>query len=73
MDEIRNEILILKNIIKKDDNKTADKMIDYGMLLERFKIDLDRKKEDLQHEKEKVDRNIELLNDIVKDLNIKIW
>lgn len=72
MNEIRNELLILRNIIKKDEQKTVEKIIDYGMLLERFKFDLTEKKENLQNELEKVNNNIEILESIIKELNIKI-
>lgn len=72
MNEIRNELLILRNIIKKDNNKTTEKIIDYSMLLERFKIDLDRKKEDLQHELKSINDNIEILENILKETNIKL-
>jgi len=72
MNEIRNELLILRNIIKKDEQKTVEKIIDYGMLLEKFKFDLTEKKENLQNELEKVNNNIEILESIIKELNIKI-
>lgn len=67
MDEIRNQLLLIRSL-KKSIEKNED--IDFYLmqLLERFEIDIKRKKEDLQHELEKVENNIEVLEIVKKEV-----
>jgi hypothetical protein len=63
MDEIRNELLNIRNYaLAKEEEKRAWLEI----LLERFEIDLERKKEDLENELKHVNDNLELL-ELVKN------
>lgn len=63
MDEIRNELLNIRNYaLAKEEEKRAWLEI----LLERFEIDLKRKKEDLENELKHINENTELL-ELVKN------
>lgn len=68
MDEIRNELIVIRNL-KKNKDKTQNESY-YDLLLERFEIGLKRKKEDLENELKHVNENIELL-EIIKTEEVK--
>lgn len=71
MNETRNQLLHIEKLLKKDKNKDADRLLDYAFLLERFKIEIDRKLKDLEYEKQELENNRELLNYIIEKNNIK--
>lgn len=66
MDEIRNELIAIRNL-KKNKDENQNKLY-YDLLLERFEIGLQRKKEDLENELKHVNENIELLEIIKKEV-----
>ena len=68
MDEIRNELIVIRNL-KKNKDKTQNESY-YDLLLERFEIGLKRKKEDVENELKHVNENIELL-EIIKTEEVK--
>ena len=63
MNEIRNELLLLIPLVKKEDKK-----IYFDMLLERFESDLKKQKEDLKYKLKEIDDNIELLEYVKKEI-----
>ena len=67
MDEIRNQLLLIRSL-KKSIEKNDDIDFYFMQLLERFEIDIKRKKEDLEHELEKVENNIEVLEIVKKEV-----
>ena len=71
MNETRNQLLHIEKLLKKDKNKDADRLLDYAFLLERFKIEIDRKIKDLEYEKKELENNRELVNYIIEKNNIK--
>lgn len=71
MNETRNQLLHIEKLLKKDKNKDADRLLDYAFLLERFKIEIDRKLKDLEYEKQELENNRELLKYIIEKNNIK--
>lgn len=71
MNETRNQLLHIEKLLKKDKNKDADRLLDYAFLLERFKIEIDRKIKDLEYEKQELENNRELVNYIIEKNNIK--
>ena len=71
MNETRNQLLHIEKLLKKDKNKDADRLLDYAFLLERFKIEIDRKLKDLEYEKQELENNRELVNYIIEKNNIK--
>ncbi len=64
MDEIRNELIAIRNL-KMNKDETQNELY-YDLLLERFEIGLKRKKEDLENELKHVNDNLELL-ELVKN------
>ena len=67
MDEIRNELLQIKSlVIAIEKKKDINFYIDY--LLDRFEIDLNRKKADLKHELDTVNENLKLLKNVRKEV-----
>lgn len=71
MNETRNQLLHIEKLLKKDKNKDADRLLDYAFLLERFKIEIDRKIKDLEYELQELENNRKLLNYIIEKNNIK--
>lgn len=67
MSETRNELLGLLSYVKNTDNKDFY----LQMLLERFYYDLKRKQEDLESELAEVKSDMEVLEYVKKELNIK--
>ena len=67
MSETRNELLGLLRYVNSEDNKD----IYLSCLLERFEIDLKRKKEDLQNELKQVNSDMETLEYVKEKLNVK--
>lgn len=73
MDEIRNQLIYIDRIYRKDNDKNnTDRSLDYSLLLERFKIDIERRIEDLEHERKRLEENKKLLEEITKRNNLKI-
>ena len=66
MDEIRNELICIRNLKKNKDQSQNE--LYYDLLLERFEIGLKRKKEDLENELKHVNENMELLEIIKKEI-----
>lgn len=66
MDEIRNELIAIRNLKKNKDNTQNN--LYYYLLLERFEIGLKRKKEDLENELKRTEENIELLKTVKKEV-----
>lgn len=67
MDEIRNELLQIKSlVIAIEKKKDINFYIDY--LLDRFEIDLNRRKADLKHELDAVNENLKLLENVRKEV-----
>lgn len=71
MNETRNQLLHIEKLLKTDKNQDADRLLDYAFLLERFKIEIDRKIKDLEYEKQELENNRELLKYIIEKNNIK--
>ena len=67
MDEMRNQLLLIRSL-KKSIEKNDDIEFYFMQLLERFEIDIKRKKEDLEHELEKVENNIKVLEFVKKEV-----
>lgn len=66
MDEIRNELIAIRNLKKNKDNTQNN--LYYDLLLERFEIGLKRKKEELENELKRTEENIELLKMVKKEV-----
>lgn len=69
MNEIRNELLILLQLAKATDEK--DKKFQLEWLLERFENDIKRQLDDLKYKINELERNLETLNYVKQELNIK--
>lgn len=68
MNEIRNELLLIKDLIKADDK---DKQFQLEWLLERFEYQLKEKRKDLNNELREVEDNLKTLEYVRKELGIK--
>lgn len=67
MNETRNELLQIKSLIKAiERNDDVNFYINY--LLDRFEIELNRKKADLQHELNEIKDNLEILKNVRKEV-----
>ena len=67
MNETRNELLQIKSLIKAiERNDDVNFYINY--LLDRFEIELNRKKADLKHELNEVRDNLEILKNVRKEV-----
>jgi len=66
MDEIRNELIAIRNLKKNKDESQNN--LYYDLLLERFERGLKTKKENLENELKHVNENIELLEIIKKEV-----
>ena len=66
--EIRNELLLIKSLVKSNNNK--DKEFNLKWLLERFETDINRQLEDLRYKENELKNNLELLNNIKKELDL---
>ena len=64
---MRNQLLLIRSL-KKSIEKNDDIEFYFMQLLERFEIDIKRKKEDLEHELEKVENNIKVLEFVKKEV-----
>ena len=67
MNEIRNELLLLLSYATKDENKEFY----LREILERFQYDIERQLEDLSYKEKELKQNLELVNYVRKELNIK--
>ena len=61
MNEIRNQLLIIRNL-KKAIEKNDDIDFQFSYLLERFQIELETKRKNLEYELKEVIENLETLN-----------
>ena len=67
MEEIRNELINI-DILNKKMKKKEDTKFYFELLLERFEIDLKRKKQDLEHELEQIKDNLILLEQVKENI-----
>lgn len=68
MNEIRNELLTILNLTKNDED---DRQFYTKLLLERFEYDIKRQLEDIKSKEKELISNLETLNYVRKELNIK--
>ena len=73
MNEMRNELLLIKNMMIRCDTETGkeNQQLDLSMLLERFQYDIERQLEDIDHKKKELENNLKLLESVRKDLGVK--
>ncbi len=73
MNEIRNELLTILSMMKRD-TKTEDgkenQEIDLYQLLERFEYDIKDQLKDIEYKKEQLENNLETLKYVRKELGI---
>ena len=69
MNEIRNELLNILNMVKEKDQKQKDFQIDW--LLENFKNDLEDKQKDLEYRLQEVKSNLETLKYVKEAIEIE--
>ena len=67
MNETRNELLQIKTIIKRIE-KNEDINFYITCLLDRFEIDLNRRKADLKSELATINENLEILKNVRKEV-----
>ena len=67
MNEIRNELIHIRNLKKKIE-KGENLTLYFDLLLERFEIDLKRQKEEKENELKYINENLELLKIIKSEV-----
>lgn len=69
MNEIRNELLLIKDLVKaKNDD---DKNFQLEWLLGRFEIDIKEQLKDIEYKKQELEDNLKTLEYVKKELGVK--
>lgn len=69
MNEIRNELLLILQTAQETNEH--DKQLRLEWLLERFECDINKQLEDLKYKENELKSNLETLNYVKQQLNIK--
>lgn len=67
MDEVRNELLGILSLMKKEEN-TLGKSLALSNLLDRFEYDLKDQKKHLEYKLQDINKNLECLQYVRKEL-----
>ena len=73
MNEIRNELLYILAMMKRDttdENGKENQQLDLEQLLERFEYDIKKQLKDIEYKEEELKNNLETLYYVRKELNI---
>lgn len=74
MNEIRNELLLILQIMKRntnDENEKEQQECDLYQLLQRFEYDIKDKLRHLEYEKEDLENNLKTLEYVRKELGVE--